>query len=368
MYGKLAVIYSGFMKDYLKDFLDICFERGILTDVFFYNNENFNHKVIRKKYYLKSKLKPKSFNSKRKFEKEINETADLKQYDYILMDSIPLSFTCNIIHNLSLNFRINSEDNIIAKKILALAHLKRLITEKKYYKNSPKLIAVSNLVKNDLIKNWGIDENRIDIIYPGTNCDVETVKTTNKQENKFIIGAVTCGFTTKGGYNVIGGIKELVSKKLPVDIEVRIINPKADKQIFLKLYLKLLGIEKYIKFYPYQKDIKQFYSELNCLICASKFEAFGRIVTEAMIRKVPIILGSNIGAAEIIQDGVNGFVFKADKNKYKNLANKIEEVIFKSKDIPYLTDNAFNTAIKYSWQNFAHNLFYSLYPVKNINN
>lgn len=179
------------------------------------------------------------------------------------------------------------------------------------------------------------------------------------------IGAVTCGFTTKGGYTILEALRILKNKYPNKKIKVRIINPNHKKQKLLQLYLKFYGLNRYVDFLPFQNDINKFYKTLDCLICASRYEAFGRVVTEAMLCKTPTITGSNIGAADIIEDGINGFLFDGTNNPAKNLALKLEEIMlkkFNKEDFSTLTRNALSTAQKLTWKNFAQNIFEGLYP------
>jgi glycosyltransferase involved in cell wall biosynthesis len=76
-----------------------------------------------------------------------------------------------------------------------------------------------------------------------------------------------------------------------------------------------------------------------------------------MINKKPVILGSNIGATDIIEDGKNGFIYKFNKTSGRNLASKIEEVYKKRNNLQNLTEKAYNMAISLSWDNFAKKMF-----------
>ena len=106
----------------------------------------------------------------------------------------------------------------------------------------------------------------------------------------------------------------------------------------------------------------EFYSKCHCFVCPSLLEAFGRVVTEAMYSKKPVIIGSNIGATDIIQDGINGFIFEADKNRELNLAKKIKEVYDKYETLEPLINKAYEDCLKYTWENFAQKVFEGLYP------
>ena len=117
-----------------------------------------------------------------------------------------------------------------------------------------------------------------------------------------------------------------------------------------------------VEFYGYQDNINNFYNQAHCLTCQSIYEAFGRIVTEAMYQKIPVIVGNNIGASDIVNNGVNGFIFEDNKNRYRNLALKIKEVYDKYNDLNPLVENAYKTSKQLTWQNFAEEIFYNLYP------
>ena len=360
MRNKIAILYSGFMSNYLNFFIDICNENNIKIDLLFFENNKINNQKINKSFILTTKYKPKKIKLLLQLEKEIKNIININDYDYILSDCIGLSFGCNIFHNISLREKINLTDNFIYKKILELGHYNRLKQEKGYYKNCQKIFVVSNYLKNDYHKNCNIDLKKINVIYPGTN-NKNYLMNRKINNEEFTIGAVTCGFKTKGGYNILGAIKRFIKKYPNIKIKVKIINPKFKKFSFLNLYLKLFKIDKIVEIIPYQKEINEFYKTLDCLICASNYEAFGRVVTESMLVGLPVIVASNIGASDIIKDGENGFIFNIKPNKYENLADKIKEVFDKKENLEELVKKSIITAKSLKWENFAKNLFNVLY-------
>ena len=107
--------------------------------------------------------------------------------------------------------------------------------------------------------------------------------------------------------------------------------------------------------------MSNFYNSIDCLVCASKYESFGRVVSESMISNIPVIIGSNIGAIDVINDNFNGFVFKNNSKNYLELAYKLKEVINNKDNLNQIKENAYNTAKSLTWENFAKNLFNVLY-------
>ncbi len=65
------------------------------------------------------------------------------------------------------------------------------------------------------------------------------------------------------------------------------------------------------------------------LVC-SKAEAFGRVTAEAMLAEIPVIGSKTGGTPELINDGVDGFLY--DRGDIEMLANKIE-ILIKDKSL-----------------------------------
>ena len=359
MKNKIAILYSGFMPNYLNYFIDICNEKNIKIDLLFFENNKISNNKINKSFLLKTKYKQK--NSKLLFllEKEIKNIINIEDYDYILSDGIGLSFGCNVFHYTSLRNKINVSNNNIMKFFLKITHLKKLMLEKYQFKNISKSIFVSNTLKNDYIKNCNIDKNKSYVVYPGFNYEVKNIK--KYKSDYYTIGLVACGFYTKGGYTLLKAFKILKFNFKINKIKLKIINPKYKKYSILSLYIKILNLSKYIEFLPYQNDMSNFYNSIDCLVCASKYESFGRVVSEAMISNVPVIIGSNIGAVDVIKDNVNGFIYKDNSKSYLELANKLKEVINNKYNLEQIKENAYNTAKILTWKNFAKNLLSVLY-------
>jgi glycosyltransferase involved in cell wall biosynthesis len=58
---------------------------------------------------------------------------------------------------------------------------------------------------------------------------------------------------------------------------------------------------------PQNQLIKR-YHQASVFVLASLADGFGMVVTQAMACGLPVIVSENVGAADLIQDGVNGFV------------------------------------------------------------
>lgn len=257
---------------------------------------------------------------------EIYRLEDLpaRKEDYLLILSgnavIPSDIT--YIHGHSYPFRIkmisNRFSHLIYKIVSNKSHQKRLAEYNKIRQNickTRKVIVSSRILKEDMIKNYGVKPEQIEIIAPPyEKFDI------NKQKNEiFTFGISAIGFERKGGYLTLNAIRKL--KHFDKKFKVKIIYPS--RNLFVKLLVKLYGIEKYCEFLPVQKDMENFYNSIDCLLMPSLIEPFGMVCTEAMSCGVPVITAVHCGAADFIQNGVNGFLY--DNNK--KLADAIKMML-----------------------------------------
>lgn len=79
----------------------------------------------------------------------------------------------------------------------------------------------------------------------------------------------------------------------------------------MKEYLKLSEIpHRHIKFVSRDKLV-QLYGSASVFVLPSRQDGFGMVALEAMACGLPTIVSENCGVSELIQDGKNGFRFKA---------------------------------------------------------
>ncbi len=107
------------------------------------------------------------------------------------------------------------------------------------------------------------------------------------------------------------------------------------------------------RFYGNVSNIQSFYCNNQILLITSKTEAFPMVAIEAMSYGCVVIAYKNlVGPAELIEDGINGFL--VNPNKIEEIAQKI---IFLKNNIPVfeaISQNAVNSVKKYKNETIIH--------------
>ncbi len=197
-------------------------------------------------------------------------------------------------------------------------------------------IAVSNTVKKSLLRG-GISANRAVAVYGGIDIDkfsnpqaekVEMIRNRFSHGGTFNIGIVaryTGGKkfkpdnpTMKGHEFLFGAISSL-----PGDFNVLILGVWGERDIeCLKLVAEHNGLSpQKLTFCDFQKDIAPFYKIMDINILPSVNEGLGLTLIEAMAAGVPCIGADSGGIREIIDNGVNGFLFQPGNSN--DLSEKI---------------------------------------------
>lgn len=271
----------------------------------------------------------------------INDIKDRKnEYDLILSSKAIANSDITYIHDHSYLFRSKVLYNRCSEILYKIFNRKKYLKRIKEFENTKmnlanikKVVVSSQILKSDMITNYGVNESRIIILPPPIDkYNIEKVK-----NNVFTFGISAVGFERKGGFTLLKSIKIL--KKEKKDFKVKIIYPS--KNYYVKFLVDFYGIKDYCEFLPIQKNMEYFYNSIDCLLMPSVLEPFGMVATEALSVGCPVITGTNCGAADIIKDGYNGFIYEYTKKYEKKLAKQMSKMInLPYKDLDKLRKNA----------------------------
>lgn len=194
-----------------------------------------------------------------------------------------------------------------------------------------KIICVSNGVKDEIQRCYPDTKSRdndITVIYNAVDADRFTPENKIRyrkpvrdelgiDENDLLVLLVGTGFHLKGLRYASAGIG-LLAQQMPVKLLVI-------GRGWLRPYQRLakrLNIQERIFFLGARNDVERYYAASDIFLLPSLHEAFGMVCLEAAASGLPVIVGQNAGAAEILTNAVDSFILN-DPRDVDQIAQKI---------------------------------------------
>ena len=226
--------------------------------------------------------------------------------------------------------------------------------EKRNIKKCREFTVLSKSVKADMMRHYGVPENKITVCYSGVNLAEFNPENKGKYRGeirgKFGIGendklAIFVGnpFSRKG----LDYLFEALAKTKDVKL---LVCGKDDLEPYKKLAEKL-SIENRVFYNPIlTPEINKFFAAADFFAFPTLYETFGLVIVEAMATGIPVITSALAGAAELITDGKEGFLLKNPEDPAE-IAAAIGKLI--NSDMDEMGRNARATAEKLTWEKSA---------------
>jgi len=203
---------------------------------------------------------------------------------------------------------------------------------KKSYEEASKIITVSNYQKQ-ILQDWNSNLKNIKTIYNTPSFYLNEI---NKGESNF--------FRTPFNHMVIIGMvgkhHDIKNFEIVVDVALRYIKKAPDIQFVLigdGVESDAILREKTVKLFNFKMhgyiiNIEEHIEYFDAFILPSKNEALGSTIVDMLELGKPVIASNVGGIPEIIEDGVNGYLFNPEN------ADELEEKIDKLFGDPVLVE------------------------------
>jgi UDP-glucose:(heptosyl)LPS alpha-1,3-glucosyltransferase len=190
------------------------------------------------------------------------------------------------------------------------------------------IIAISDMVKQDMMRWYQIPEERITVVYNGV--DVEHFHPRNRQYREeirrrhgigeeLVILFVSNNFRMKGLGFLIRALAEVKKEDHP---SLRLLVLGRDrKEPYLRL-AKKIGISEEVVFAGSTDEPEKYYGAADLLVHPTFYDACSLTVLEALASGLPVITTHSNGASGIITQGQEGFVI-SDPRDDQALVEKI---------------------------------------------
>ena len=235
-------------------------------------------------------------------------------------------------------------------------HRSLLSLEKRQFRapELKRIIAVSAEVKQDILENYPVSEEKIVVLYNGV--DLEhfyprgggEVRQTIRRRWKIPVDAplvlfVGSGFRRKGLDRLIS----LWESPELAQVYLLVVGHDARLNRYRARVRQLEG--KRIIFAGRQEDIAHYYAAADVLALPALQEAFGNVVVEALASGLPVLVSRGVGAAEILTGSLAGKIVDHPEDP-NELQAKLLLLLEQAQD-PRCAEEARTIAQKYSWRN-----------------
>jgi hypothetical protein len=221
-------------------------------------------------------------------------------------------------------------------------------------KIASKVIAVSKSL-SDILITWGISKDKIAVIYNGIDADWFSMKNVNRITKKELnleghIVLFVGRLEKRKGPDLLIRAAPYILKELKNVNFVFVGEDYGFKDFLVKEAREVGCLEKlFFVGKVSEADLVNFYASCDVLVAPSRYESFGLMVGEAMSMAKPVIATNIGGFKEIIQDGVDGFLFEPKSTA--SLAEKVISVLSDRQTACRIGKNARQKIIKnFNWK------------------
>ena len=238
-------------------------------------------------------------------------------------------------------------------------HIAQLVAERRAFNSHQlkKIIAVSNLVRDDLIREFGLAPSMLTTIYNGVDLARFTPASTADERARVraqlslpfearVALFVGNGFARKGLGFLIEAWPMLKSK-------AHLLVVGGDRELGrYRRRAALLGVGERILFAGPQGSVERIFRGADGLALPSLFEPFGNVVLEAMASGLPAMTSAFCGVSEILPPAMREFCVP-DPANIRDLADRLD-ALMESRST--LRAEARAAAEQFTWEHYATEL------------
>jgi len=186
-----------------------------------------------------------------------------------------------------------------------------------------------------VVENWGVQPNKLKIIYNGTKIVTDNISKTNQGT----VNLITVGRLAP--WKNIDTIIKSVNLLKQYDMKFKLfIVGSGPLESELKKLVSDLNLSSEVIFTGQKKysELTEYYKNSNIYIQASGYEGLPHVLLEAINFDLSVISTPIGGSNEILQDGKNGYVLNLEKGKIPNTEN-LKNIILETINKKELTED-----------------------------
>lgn len=244
---------------------------------------------------IRFKLMPRS-NPK----EELLNVLAKNNYDVIYANSAPslpmASEVKNLISGAKLIFHVHELE-------IVLKH--HLENKRNLFHDVNRFIAVSEMVKTNIIENWGVNQKSIDLVYEFSEIQIPTEP--HKESEEFIVGGAGTVELRKGADLFIRVAKEVFEKRPDANIKFLWLGKHVDSKLILH-DSELFNLSERVSFLGEHDNVSDIFQNFDMLLLTSREDPFPLVCIEVGMMGKPIVSFDKATGTNEILKNAGGFI------------------------------------------------------------
>jgi UDP-glucose:(heptosyl)LPS alpha-1,3-glucosyltransferase len=192
-------------------------------------------------------------------------------------------------------------------------HAVTLAMERRVFARTPRIVAIAARGRDEIRRLHGVPEGRISVIYNGVDLErfhpdrgtryrIAGRRDLAIAPESFVALFVGSGFERKGLATAIDALAAMAGA--PAHLVVIGKGTRAPYEA----RAARRGIADRVRWLGPRPDSERWYGVADAVVLPTRYEPFGNVHLEALASGVPVVASDRAGGAELIQDGMNGYV------------------------------------------------------------
>lgn len=256
---------------------------------------------------------------------------------------------------------INKPIPLVFTKQLGSFVVKKDVLHKLIYKRVDSAIAISSIIKKNLLETTTIPEEKILLIHNAIDLEKFNPQLFNKliirknlniEEDKIVFTHISRLSPGKGQDIVLKALNE-IKEDVPSSIFLFVGSAQHNEKDYELSLMKMVdefNLKNIVRFLGFRTDIPEILSITDVFLFPSFGEAFGISLVEAMAMGIPSIVCKADGVLDILIENETSLTF--ERNDYKSLANLILKMSNDKNLRESLGEKSLNRAQEFSSKNY----------------
>jgi len=226
---------------------------------------------------------------------------------------------------------------ILGVPVVATVHGKNYYTEKvkrrmayRYASRVSRMVAVSEDLKQFIVRRAGVAEHRVNVIYNGVDVaglppadQLSAIRTDLRLDGyDHVIGAVGSLYPVKGHIHLIKALPEIL-RACPKTLLLLV--GQGELAQALKAEVVKRKLDAHVRFLGFRNDVPALLSLFDVFVLPSLSEGLSMALLEAMAAGKPVVATKVGGNSELVIDGDTGFLIDAESPE--SISNRVVHVL-----------------------------------------